>query len=473
MTRHAGSGAMSRRAFLAAAGAGAAGVLLGGRRLARAAATEAGPVVAGTPRPNVIVIVADDLGYADLGVQGCRDIPTPHIDSLAQAGVRFTNGYVSCPVCSPTRAGLQTGRYQQRFGHEQNPGPADYMSPQFGLPLSERTMADRFKALGYATALVGKWHLGSRPEFHPRKRGFDEFFGFLGGAHSYTDLKRTIPQPIMRNEEPVGEREYLTDALSREAAAFIDRHRGDPFFLCLTYNAVHTPLEAPADRIARFASIRDSSRRTFAAMLSSMDDGVGRVLGRLREHGLEERTLVVFLSDNGGPTDVNTSINAPLSGTKGRVLEGGIRVPFLMQWKSRLSAAKVVDAPVISLDILPTAAAAAGAVAAPDWKLDGVNLLPFLTGEAKAIPHETLYWRYGQQTAIRSGDWKLLRLPKDPAPRLFNLAEDIGEQKDLAASAPERVTALQATYNAWNAELVEPRWRAEPGQQRKNAKGRP
>jgi arylsulfatase A-like enzyme len=412
------------------------------------------PALAAPARPNIVFIAADDLGYAELGVQGCRDIPTPNIDSIAANGVRFTDGYVSCPVCSPTRAGWITGRYQQRFGHEFNPGPAQQADPNFGLPLSEVTLANQLKAAGYATGIVGKWHLGYRPEFHPQKRGFDEFFGFLGGAHPY--LPTPGADPILRGTQPVEEREYLTEAFAREALDFIERHRNQPFFLYLSFNAVHAPLQATEKYLARFSQIQDQRRRTFAAMLSAMDDAVGRVLQRLREYKLEDNTLVVFISDNGGPTNNTSSRNDPLRGYKGQVLEGGIRVPFLMQWKARLPKGLVYREPVISLDIFPTVVAAAGA-SLPANPLDGVNLLPYLTGQSKGAPHHALYWRFGAQAAIRKGPWKMVRLA-DGQPQLYNLAEDIGESRDLASAQPAKLKELLEDWEAWNRQLSPPRW---------------
>lgn len=424
-------------------------------------------------KPNVVVILADDLGYADLGFQGGKDIPTPHLNALAASGVRCTNAYVSGPYCSPTRAGFLTGRYQTRFGHEFNPGEG---SDTIGLPLTETTIANRLKEAGYATGLVGKWHLGSAAKFQPRERGFDEFFGFLGGGHSYFPERAA---DIYRNKDVVTEKEYLTDAFAREASGFIDRHKGQRFFLYLAFNAVHTPMHATDERLQKFASISDNTRRTYAAMTLAMDEAVGRVLGTLKNAGLEENTLVFFFSDNGGPTMVGTTVNgssnAPLRGSKRTTLEGGVRVPFVVSWKGKLPAGKTYDKPVIQLDILPTALAAAGVEAKPDWKLDGVNLLPFLSGQNAAAPHDVLYWRFGTQMAIRKGDWKLVRYdpavenpaPASPPQRLYNLASDIGESTDLSAKNPEKLSELTADWDKWNAQLVAPLWGGGGGRGKK------
>jgi arylsulfatase A-like enzyme len=408
-------------------------------------------------KPNIVLIVADDLGYAELGVQGCKDIPTPNIDSIARAGVRFTNGYVSCPVCSPTRAGMATGRYQQRFGHEFNPGPAAAAETQFGLPLTETPLAARLKNEGYATGMFGKWHLGYQPQYHPQKRGFDEFFGFLGGAHSYVDALGDKANPILRGTQPVDEKEYTTNAFAREALSFIDRHQREPFFVYLPFNAVHAPLQGLESYLARFSNIQDQRRRTFAAMHACLDDAVGRVLKMLRDTKLEENTLLFFISDNGGPTPNTTSGNLPLRGYKAQVLEGGIRIPFMMQWKGRIPAGKVYNSPVISLDIHPTAMAAAGGQIPAAARLDGVNLMPYITGKNQARPHDKLYWRFGQQWAIRSGDFKLLSMG-GAQPELYDLAQDIGEKNNLAAAQPDKAKELQSAYDEWNAQLMAPRW---------------
>ena len=320
-------------------------------------------------KPNVIVIVADDLGYGDIGVHGCKDIPTPHIDSIAKNGIRATNGYVSGPVCSVSRAGLLTGRYQNRFGHEYNPGAP--VPENFGLPVGEATLADHFLRAGYATALIGKWHLGWKPEFHPLERGFQEFFGFLGGARTYLPGKLAVP--FSRGRQRIVEKEYLTDAFRREALDFVSRHKEHPFFLYLSFNAVHTPILATEEYEMRFPDIAHKKRRTYAAMTSALDDAVGAVLAKVRAEGLEENTLIFFISDNGGPTD-NGSTNDLLRGTKTTTWEGGIRVPWLVQWKGQLPAGKTFDHPVIQLDIVPTALAAAGIPLPKDARLDGEGL---------------------------------------------------------------------------------------------------
>ena len=414
-------------------------------------------------KPNILVIVGDDMGYADVGFHGCKDIPTPNLDALAASGVRFTSGYVSGPYCSPTRAGLLTGRYQTRFGHEFNPTGAGN-----GLPLSEKTIADRLKAAGYVTGLVGKWHLGAEPEYHPQKRGFDEFYGFLGGAHDYFKSAG-----ILRGTNPVTELDYTTDAFGREAAAFIERHKGKPWFLYLAFNAVHTPMQATDDRLAKFAQVADAKRRTYDGMMLAMDEAIGRVRQKLTDAGLEKDTLVFFISDNGGPvmpgTAMNASRNTPLRGSKRTTLEGGVRVPFLVAWPGRLKP-DVYAQPVIQLDLTATALAAAGVKASPGWKLEGVDLLPFLSGEKAGAPHDALYWRFGQQMAIRVGDYKLVRYDSNAdtltgarnqpvtAAKLYNLATDISETNDLAIAMPEKVKELQSKWDAWNAANVKPLW---------------
>jgi len=419
-------------------------------------------------RPNVIVILSDDQGYGDIGVHGCQDIPTPNIDSLAKNGIRCAAGYVTAPQCTPSRAGLITGRYQQRFGYEVNSN-----QPESGLPPEEVTLAARMKAAGYVTGLVGKWHLGWQQRHHPMNRGFDEFFGFLGGANPYlpAEGQDSIPN-ILRGREPVKVTDYLTTVFGREAVSFVERHQKEPFFLYLAFNAPHVPLQAAPEYLNRFSSIPDPTRRTYAAMVSALDDAIGAVLAKLRQLKLEERTLVFFLSDNGGPAGAgwNGSSNAPWRGHKGAIQEGGIRVPFLVQWQGTLPAGKVYDQPVISLDVLPTALAAAGVTPQPEWKLDGVNLLPYLKGEITTPPHDLLFWRFTFRPghpmwAIRQGDWKLesgggsaeTADPQPPA-SLFNLRTDPHEDQDLKSAEPDKARTLGGRWEAWNAELMPPRW---------------
>jgi arylsulfatase A-like enzyme len=424
-------------------------------------------------RPNIVVIVADDMGYADIGVQGSRDIPTPNIDGLAKHGIRFTDAYVTGPYCSPTRAGLMTGRYPQRFGHEFNVG----LGPAFvnaGLPLTEVTLADRLKASGYRTGLFGKWHLGSAARFHPMERGFDEFFGFLGGAHSYVDVGGAA-DPLLDGKKTAPGVTYLTDMLGDRSADFVRRNRARPFFLYLAFNAVHTPMHATDAYLQRFKHIADPQRRTYAAMLSAMDDGIGKTMAAVREAGLEENTLIFFFSDNGGPTmqgtTINGSSNAPLRGSKRQTLEGGIRVPFIIQWKGHLGEGKTYGRPVIQLDVLPTALAAAGIALKPEWNLDGVDLLPFLRTDKPESPHGMLYWRLGGMMAIRSGDWKLVKSSEGPlraagpaefndlsSAELYNLASDIGEKNNLAATQPAKVRELADAWQRWNRQLAKPSW---------------
>lgn len=433
-------------------------------------------VSAADPKPNILLIVADDLGWGELGCQGfTQEIPTPQIDSIAKNGVRFTQGYVSGPYCSPTRAGLMTGRYQTRFGHEFNPGPAEYAVPNFGLPLEEKTIANHLKEAGYATGWIGKSHLGYKPEFHPLKRGFDEFFGFLGGAHSYLDPNEDKTNPILRGTDVVDKLDYTTDAFGREAVAFIEKHHAAPWFCYLSFNAVHAPMEATSKYQDRFPNVQDPKRKAFCGMLSAMDDAIGEVLAKLREHNIEDNTLIFFISDNGGPTPSTTSGNGPLRGFKSTTWEGGIRVPFLVQWKGRVMTGRVDPRPVIQLDILPTALAAAGVEARPEWKLDGVNLLPFLGRDDRDTPpHDALFWRFGPQIALRQGDWKIVKgqglAAVDNADRnaktttadveLYNLKKDLGETTNLAASEPGKLKELCAKWDEINAGMVDARWQS-------------
>ncbi len=425
-------------------------------------------------KPNIVVIVADDYGYADVGFNGCTDIPTPHIDSLARNGARFSNGYVTHPYCSPSRAGLLSGRYQQRFGHEANPTylPAD---TQVGLPVTETLLPKLLSEAGYVTGAVGKWHLGAAPCFHPNARGFTEFYGFLGGGHEYLPAANAPPAdapawrteyraPLLRNAAPQPFDGYMTELISREAAAFVTRHKAEPFFLYVAYNAVHTPLQAPEKYLARLPNIADPRRRTYAAMTVAMDDGVGDVLAALRAGGIEKDTQVWFFSDNGGPaTNAAPTCNAPLRGYKGSLYEGGIRVPFVLQWPAAVKPGTVIGTPVTTLDLFATALAVADAKPAPGNTPDGMSLLQLLKGDAPSFDNRALHWRDGggkaNKWAVREGRWKLLRSGTlaQPGPlELFDLDADIGETRNLAAVKSEIAARLQKLHDGWNAQLVEP-----------------
>ncbi len=403
-------------------------------------------------KPNILLLYADDLGWGELGCQGSKDIPTPHIDSIAKNGLRFTQGYVAATYCSPSRAGLLTGRYPTRFGHEFNS-----THNAVGLSAKETTMADRLKAQGYATAAVGKWHLGHQPSNLPTKRGFDEFFGTLANTPFFHPTNFVDTRASNEVQKVADDKFYTTDAYAERAVDWLEKNKAKPWFLYLPFNAQHAPLQAPQMYLDRFPSITDEKRKIFAAMMAAMDDAVGRVLEKVRELKQEENTLVFFIADNGGPTQSTTSSNGPLRGFKSTTYEGGPRVPFLAQWKGKLPAGKTYDLPVLNLDVLPTALAAGGTPVEPAAKLDGVNLLPYLSGENKSRPHQTMYWRFGPQWAVRHGDFKLVVARGGSGqPELYNLAADIGEAKDLAKDQPEKVRELQVLYDAWNKEQAEP-----------------
>ncbi len=413
--------------------------------------------------PNLVILLSDDAGYADFGFQGSEDVATPNLDRLAASGIRFTSGYVSASVCAPSRAGLLTGRYQQRFGFEYNlPGERDASIPDSvrGLPLDEITIADELRRLGYATGLVGKWHQGMDDRFHPLNRGFDEFFGMRGGTSGYMSGRARAIENGFDSVTPAS-MTYLTDEFGDQAADFVNRHKDEPFFLFLSFNAPHTPMQARPDHLAEALARFDTSvRAANVAMTRSLDENIGKVLTALREAGVDDNTLVVFVNDNGGAMPYNGSMNAPLRGTKGTVLEGGVRVPFLMSWPGTLEAGSVYDAPISTMDLLPTLVAAAGGQ--PTRRdLDGVDLMPFIGGQLTVqVPHDTLYWKLNWAAAARIGDWKLVRNPEG-GQELFNLADDPTESNDLLSSEPERAERIAAALEAWENELPEPIWASE------------
>ena len=420
-------------------------------------------------KPNIIIILVDDMGYADVGFNGCKDIPTPNIDRIATNGVKFTNGYVCFSVCGPSRAGLLTGRYPQRFGYERNPQyrPND---PNMGLPKTESTLAEALKKVGYKSGIIGKWHQGADISNHPLNRGFDEFFGHLGGGHAYFSELLTIKDSysvennegesyktwIMRNHEPIQTKKYLTDEFTDEAVQFVERNKKEPFFLYLAYNAPHSPLQATQEYLDRFPNIIDKKRKTYAAMVSAVDDGVGKLLDKLESLNLDKNTLVYFLSDNGGPEQNNGSDNGPLREGKSSIYEGGYRVPFAMQWKGTVPSGDY-DNPMSSMDIFATIAALSKTPIKADCPLDGVNLIPYLTGKNKGIPHETIYLRKFDEKgySVRHKNLKLV-LKKDGVPQLYDLTKDIGEQNDIALQYPDKVKKLEAIRKKWDSQLIAP-----------------
>jgi len=409
------------------------------------------PVMAAEARakPNILLIVSDDAGYADFGFQGCKDIPTPSLDGLAKSGLRMSQAYVAGPVCSPSRAAMLKGKTPARTGHENNLG-----GDKGGVDVTTELLPARLKKQGYHTGGIGKWHLGSKEEFLPWKRGFDEWIGFLGGRSDYLKQKKRNVT-LTRNGVKSLDTEYLTDALSREAASFITRNAIEPWFLYLAYNAPHSPMQAPPGGEEMFPNL-DSKRAVLAAMTASMDKGIGHVLDTLKATGKEKNTLVVFINDNGGAT-YSAFQNTPLRSHKGTLFEGGIRVSLLVRWPGVVPENKDFTHPVCATDLLPTFLSAAGA--APDsWKdSDGVDLAPYLSGKRSEPPHDSLCWRFNVVAAIRDGDWKLIRI-RGNDPLLFNLGADPTEAKNLAGEEPERVKSMLQKISDWEKPFPSPKW---------------
>lgn len=411
--------------------------------------------------PNIVVLFSDDAGYADFGFQKNADPAlaalTPNITRLAKEGVVFSQAYVSGAVCSPSRAGAMTGRYQQRYGHETNI-PPNYMKG--GLPLTEKFIGDRMKPLGYTTGLIGKWHLGYPADYHPMKRGYDHFFGLLQGSRSYFPLKKIQPHTSFFDDgKPTPEEGYTTDRIGEGACRFIESNKDKPFFLFVSFTAPHGPLQAKPEVLAALKNIPDGKRRKYAGLVKSLDDNCGKILAKLDLLGLSKNTLVIFSNDNGGQTQTG-AVNTPLRGHKGEVVEGGIRVPMAMRFPGKITPGTTVDTPVITLDWFPTFIELAGGKPDPAWKLDGQSLLPLVSGKPEAFPKRALHWRTNGKKgpiAIREGDWKLLY--RDRAePELYNLAADISESTNLAAGNPDKTKELRAKMDAWESGLREPLW---------------
>ncbi|UMB61690.1 sulfatase [Lutibacter sp. A80] len=419
-------------------------------------------------KPNIVMLFSDDAGYADFGFQGSKTMITPNLNKLAQEGVLFNQAYVTDPTCGPSRAGLMTGKYQQRFGFEENNVPG-YMSAvsgadgdEMGVPVEETFLAEYLKEQGYATAFYGKWHLGGADRFHPTKRGFDEFYGFRGGARSYFAYSEEPASKLDLMERGfrnfVEPERYLTDVLADEAIKFIEKKAKNeqPFFAFVSFNAVHTPMDATPEDLAKFPNL-EGKRKVVAAMALALDRASGKILDKLKELGIDDNTLVIFTNDNGGPTDKNASSNLPLSGTKSNHLEGGIRVPFIMKWPGKIKPNTTYNSPISTLDLLPTFYAAAGGNPKSIKDIDGVNLLPYINNQINSKPHEALFWKKDTRACIRKGDWKLIRFPDRPA-ELYYIPNDIKEQTNLAASYPKIVRQLFKELFEWESTLERPRW---------------
>ncbi|MGJ8694148.1 MAG: sulfatase [Thalassotalea sp.] len=429
------------------------------------------PSAAAKKQPNIILLFSDDAGYADFGFHGSKIMKTPNLDKLASQATLFTQAYVSDPTCGPSRAGLITGKYQQRFGFEENNVPG-YMSKnsandgvEMGVPVDEVTMGQYLQQQGYSTGFYGKWHLGGADKFHPTKRGFDEFYGFRGGARSYFPYSKIPPSELDLNERGFGElvehEGYYTDVLADETLAFIEKNakRQKPFFAFVSFNAVHTPMDATPEDLAQFPQL-DGNLKTLAAMTLALDRASGRIMAKLKALGIDDNTIVVYTNDNGGPSDKNASSNSPFSGTKSNHLEGGIRVPFIMKWPGKIAANAKYQQPISLLDLLPTFYAAAGGDATKLTDIDGVDLLPYLQGDNAERPHEFLYWKKDTRATIRQGDWKLIRYPDRPA-ELYFVPADVQELNNLAAQQPERVKAMFKKLFEWESTLERPRWLLE------------
>lgn len=453
-------------------------------------------------KPNVIVIVADDLGWNDISANGNKEIPTPNIDGIGKDGVHFTQGYSTAPICGPSRAGLITGRYQQRFGQEfqihgnvKDPSasktepegyieaflPQNFDRNKQGLPTTEVTLGELLKKNGYATSLIGKWHLGYEPEYLPENRGYDSHFGFLGGATSFADtndksvvttklpwvnhynsgLNRNDDRAIRSEGKVIEVKEYLTYRFRDEAIKFIEINKDKPFFLQLTFNAIHTPIQAPKEIFDRFAHIKDPAKRNYYALTAALDESVGKINDKLKELNLDKNTIVFFISDNGGASYTRLTDNAPLKGGKLTHYEGGVRVPFFVKWPAKVAAGQVYDKPVIHLDIFTTVAKAAGATLPEGKKYDGVDLVEYVdSSNAGKTPHEALFWRSGYAKAVRKGDFKLIVNSEKKTKQLYNIAVDPSEKQNLAKEKADVVKDLETTLASWESELKEPLWKS-------------
>ncbi len=404
-------------------------------------------------KPNVIVILIDDAGYADFGFMGSKDLETPHIDKLAQNGVIFTDAHVTSTVCAPSRAGLITGKYQQRFGFEAN-GTGSKETGEIGLPDQVMTIGDVFKQNDYKTIALGKWHLGFNEDDRPNNRGFDEFYGFLAGSRSYfSSEKESAHSMLQQNGNRVEFEGYLTDVLGDRAVAFVEENKEQPFFMYLAFNAVHSPMQAKEEHLKKY---QGHPRQKLAAMTWSLDENVGKLVAKLKSLNQLDNTLIFFLSDNGGST-TNQSSNGRLKGFKGNEFEGGHRVPFVVHWPGKLGKNKTYDGLTSALDIFKTSIAAADIEEDKSWELDGVDLLPYLKGEKETAPHEKLFWRKLGKSAARVGDSKLV-LMSGYGSVSYDLKNDLEESNDLSKKDPLKHKKLLQAFKNWEKSMIEPLW---------------
>lgn len=436
------------------------------------------------PRPNIVLILCDDLGYSDVGFNGSTDIVTPNLDQLATGGTVFTSAYVTHPFCGPSRMGLMSGRYSHEFGGPYNlPGDADCPD---GIPVSEVLVSKVLQDAGYYTGAVGKWHMGIAPQFHPNKRGFDDYYGFLGGGHEYfpdeyrpkyqRQIKegplnvREYVRPLEHNGKQVEENEYITDALSREASRFVTEasKKDEPFFLYLAYNAPHSPLQAKEEDMAQFPAIENGKRKTYAGMVYAVDRGVGELVETLKLTGELENTLIVFLSDNGGKLSLGGQ-NSPLREGKGSVFEGGFRVPMFFHWPGHVAAGEKFASPVSSLDFYPTFAGLAGAAIPEGKEIDGKDVWPHVmagTNPRAGQPIFALRHRLGfSDVAARQDRWKAVRVSQQPW-KLFDIDNDMAETNDLAAKHPEVIVDLVGQAKEWSKSHTQPGWYDAPSVER-------
>ncbi|WP_017446827.1 sulfatase [Gayadomonas joobiniege] len=430
-------------------------------------------------RPNIVVILADDLGYSDVSFNGSKDITTPNLDKLAANGTVMTSAYAAHPFCGPSRAGLMTGRYPHRFGSQFNL-PTNHKSGGLGIPTDEKFISKVLQESGYYTVAVGKWHLGETPEYHPNARGFDDYYGFTGGGHDYfpekyqkkyqASLARGMDatifdyiRPLERNGKEVRETEYVTDGLARETAAYIDKasKQDKPFFIYAAFNAPHTPMQAKDEDMAMFPNIKDKKRKVYAGMVYALDRAVGRIVDQLKASGEYENTLIVFFSDNGGKTPTGAS-NEPLRGRKGDTLEGGYRVPMFFHWPNKIPARDNYYHVISALDLFPTFANLAGADLTGVKKLDGVDVLDAVINGENARPGQSVFamrHRYGySDVGVRKDNFKALRFGSKDEWQLYDVNKDPSETKDLSGKYPVLLSQLKEEAEIWAWQHAEPKW---------------